>query len=50
MLEAVHDAARRHRTERVYWQTHETNHTAQRRYDTVAERTGRVVYRKALPH
>lgn len=48
LIEAVYDAARRHRAERVYWQTHETNHTAMRLYDTVAGKTGGVVYRKEL--
>ena len=38
LIEAVYDAARAHRAERVYWQTHETNHTAMRLYDTVAEK------------
>ena len=33
---------------RVYWQTHETNRTAMRLYDKVAERSGFVVYRKML--
>jgi len=31
---------------RVYWQTHETNHTAMQLYDKVAERSGFIVYRK----
>ncbi|MEZ2221480.1 N-acetyltransferase family protein [Rhizobium sp. RCC_161_2] len=31
---------------RVYWQTHETNLTAMKLYDQVAERSGFVVYRK----
>jgi GNAT superfamily N-acetyltransferase len=31
---------------RVYWQTHETNQTAQTLYDKVAERSGFIVYRK----
>ena len=31
---------------RVYWQTHETNHTAMQLYDKVAEKSGFVVYRK----
>jgi len=31
---------------RVYWHTHETNHTARRLYDTVAENSGFIVYRK----
>ena len=33
-------------TKRVYWQTHETNTTAMKLYDKVAERSGFVVYRK----
>jgi GNAT superfamily N-acetyltransferase len=33
---------------RVYWQTHETNSIAMRLYDWVAERSGFVVYGKAL--
>jgi len=33
---------------RVYWQTHETNATAMRLYDRVAERTGFVIYRKLV--
>ena len=32
----------------MYWQTHETNHTAMQLYDKVAERSGFVVYRKML--
>jgi GNAT superfamily N-acetyltransferase len=31
---------------RVYWHTHETNHTAMRLYDDIAEHSGFVVYRK----
>ncbi|WP_241302478.1 GNAT family N-acetyltransferase [Burkholderia stabilis] len=49
LIEAVYDAARQHRAERVYWQTHETNHTAMRLYDSIAEKSGFVVYRKVLP-
>ena len=30
----------------VYWQTHETNLTAQRLYDDIAERSGFIVYRR----
>lgn len=33
---------------RVYWHTHETNHTARQLYDKVAERSGFIVYRKLL--
>ena len=33
---------------RVYWQTHETNETAMRLYNKVADRSGFLVYRKTL--
>jgi GNAT superfamily N-acetyltransferase len=33
---------------RVYWQTHETNLTAQSLYDRVAERSGFIVYRQQI--
>jgi hypothetical protein len=33
---------------RVYWLTHETNATAIRLYNQVAERSGFIVYRKSL--
>jgi GNAT superfamily N-acetyltransferase len=33
---------------RVYWQTHESNATAMKLYDKVAEKSGFVVYRKTL--
>ncbi|GKQ55979.1 GNAT family N-acetyltransferase [Bradyrhizobium sp. Ce-3] len=33
---------------RVYWQTHETNHTAMRLYDKVADKPGFVIYRKII--
>ena len=42
------DQAKRAGCSRVYWQTHETNHTAMQLYDKVAERSGFVVYRKML--
>ncbi len=48
LIERVYDEARAARAERVYWLTHETNATAMRLYDGVAERAGFVVYRKAL--
>jgi len=44
----VYDAARAAGASRVYWQTHETNATAMRLYEQVAERSGFVVYRKLL--
>jgi len=46
LIEAVYARAREAGSTRVYWQTHETNATAMRLYDQVAERSGFVVYRK----
>lgn len=37
--------ARQGGASRLYWQTHESNHTAQRLYDRLAERSGFIVYR-----
>lgn len=48
LIEAVYDAARAAGAGRVYWMTHETNHTAMRLYDQVAERSGFVQYRRNL--
>ena len=48
LIQAVYAAARLAGSPRVYWQTHETNHTAMRLYDNVAERSGFVVYRYML--
>ena len=46
LINAVYAQARLAGSPRVYWQTHETNHTAMQLYDKVAERSGFVVYRK----
>jgi GNAT superfamily N-acetyltransferase len=46
LIEAVYRRAEEAGSPRVYWQTHETNHVAQRLYDEVAERSGFIVYRK----
>jgi GNAT superfamily N-acetyltransferase len=46
LIEAVYDAARTAGSSRVYWQTHETNATAMRLYDQVADKSGFLVYRK----
>ena len=46
LIEGVYVEAKRAGASRVYWQTHETNHTAMRLYDKVAEKSGFVVYRK----
>ena len=48
LIEAVYERARAAGTQRVYWQTHETNTAAMLLYDKVAEKSGFVVYRKAL--
>jgi GNAT superfamily N-acetyltransferase len=48
LIEAVYARARTAGSPRVYWQTHETNATAMALYDTVAERSGFLVYRKLL--
>lgn len=46
LIDAVYERARNAGSSRVYWQTHETNATAMRLYDQVAERSGFLVYRK----
>ncbi|HEX4763057.1 MAG TPA: GNAT family N-acetyltransferase [Usitatibacter sp.] len=48
LIEAVYLRATQAGAARVYWQTHESNATAQRLYDRVAERSGFIVYRKLL--
>ena len=48
LIEAVYERARNAESQRVYWQTHETNVTAMALYDKVAERSGFLVYRKRL--
>jgi len=48
LITGVYDAARRAGSPRVYWQTHETNLVAQELYNKVAERSGFIVYRKAI--
>jgi GNAT superfamily N-acetyltransferase len=48
LINAVYDQAKFSGLSRVYWQTHESNTTAMKLYDQVAERSGFVVYRKNL--
>lgn len=48
LIEGVYDRARAEGISRVYWLTHETNETAMRLYDKVAERSGFVMYHKML--
>ena len=46
LIEGVYQQAKLAGLSRVYWQTHETNVTAQQLYNRVAERSGFIVYRK----
>ena len=46
LIEEVYQRAKRAGCSRVYWHTHETNATAMRLYDKVAEKSGFLVYRK----
>ena len=49
LIGAVTAWARSHNCGRVYWSTHETNATARRLYDQVAENRGFILYTIALP-
>ncbi len=48
LIEAVADLAREHDAGRLYWLTHESNTTARRLYDAIAQASGFIQYRKAL--
>jgi GNAT superfamily N-acetyltransferase len=48
LIEAVYTRAAETGASRVYWLTHETNTTAMALYDSVADRTGFLQYRKLL--
>ena len=48
LISTVYECARTGGASRVYWQTHETNTVAMQLYDRVAEKSGFIVYRKAL--
>jgi len=48
LIEHVYAEARARGCSRVHWLTHETNETAQRLYDRIAERSGFVQYRKQI--
>lgn len=45
LIGAVADAAKTAGAANVYWNTHETNATARRLYDSLVERTGFIQYR-----
>lgn len=48
LIQAVYRRAEQAGSSRVYWHTHETNATAMKLYDKVAEKSGFLVYRKDL--
>ena len=48
LIQEVYRRAADAGSRRVYWLTHETNTTAMKLYDKVAEKSGFVVYRKNL--
>jgi GNAT superfamily N-acetyltransferase len=48
LIQDIYNRASQARAARVYWLTHETNATAMRLYDQLAEKSGFVVYRKSL--
>jgi GNAT superfamily N-acetyltransferase len=48
LIHAVYARAKEAGATRVYWHTHETNETAMKLYDTIAEKSGFIVYRQAL--
>lgn len=48
LINGVYAQAKLAGSPRVYWQTHETNHTAMQLYDKVADRPGFVIYRKII--
>ena len=48
LIEAVYAAASAAGSPRVYWTTQESNLTAQRLYDQIAEKSDFIQYRKAL--
>jgi GNAT superfamily N-acetyltransferase len=48
LIQQVYKLAKEAGSSRVYWLTHETNETAMKLYDKVADKSGFIVYRKAL--
>jgi GNAT superfamily N-acetyltransferase len=49
LIEGVYERAREAGSTRVYWLTHESNLMARRLYDSIAERSGFIVYRMTIP-
>jgi GNAT superfamily N-acetyltransferase len=48
LVEEAYRQAKYAGSSRVYWQTHETNATAMKLYDQIADKSGFLVYRKSL--
>ncbi|HEY0295232.1 MAG TPA: GNAT family N-acetyltransferase [Bordetella sp.] len=48
LIEHVYADAARQKAARVYWLTHETNHSAMQLYDRIADKPGFVQYRKLI--
>jgi GNAT superfamily N-acetyltransferase len=48
LIDAVREQAKIAGAARVYWQTHESNVTARKLYDQLAERSGFIVYRQQI--
>ena len=48
LVEGAADAAKAQGSQRIYWQTHETNDRARKLYDRIAERSGFIIYRQSL--
>jgi GNAT superfamily N-acetyltransferase len=48
LIEAVYEQARLAGVVHVYWRTHASNATARQLYDSVAEESGSLIYKKRL--
>jgi GNAT superfamily N-acetyltransferase len=48
LIDGVYEKAKLAGASRLYWHTHETNHTAMQLYDKVGEKSGFIVYRKVI--
>ena len=48
LIEFVQQAANERNCARLYWHTHETNHTAQKLYDWIGQKSGMIEYQMPL--
>jgi len=48
LIEYVYDVAKQAGCSRVYWLTHESNETAMKLYDRIADKPGFIQYRRVL--